>query len=45
MNLYTLHNDTLTVALDACGAVLHSIIRTRRMGSSFFILFSLPFLS
>ena len=25
MNLYTLHNDTLTVALDACGAVLHSI--------------------
>ena len=27
MNLYTLHNDTLTVALDACGAVLHSIIK------------------
>lgn len=27
MNLYTLHNDTLTVALDACGAVLHSIVK------------------
>ena len=27
MNLYTLHNDTLTVTLDACGAVLHSIVK------------------
>ena len=27
MNLYTLHNGTLTVALDACGAVLHSIVK------------------
>lgn len=27
MNLYTLHNGTLTVTLDACGAVLHSIVK------------------
>ena len=27
MNLYTLHSDTLTVTLDACGAVLHSIVK------------------
>ena len=27
MNLYTLHNGTLTVTLDSCGAVLHSIVK------------------
>lgn len=27
MNLYTLHNGTLTVTLDACGAVLYSIVK------------------
>ena len=27
MSLYTLHNGTLTVTLDACGAVLHSIVK------------------
>ena len=27
MTLYTLQNETLTVTLDACGAVLHSIVK------------------
>lgn len=27
MKLYTIHNDALTVTVDACGAVLHSIVK------------------